>query len=37
MLRFTLRELWANLGIVVGYGFVGALGLALSVFMLWPA
>lgn len=34
---FFWREFWANLGILVGYGFVGALGIALTIFMLVPS
>ncbi|MFN3190550.1 MAG: HlyD family secretion protein [Aureliella sp.] len=35
--KFVWREFWANLGILVGYGFVGALGLGLTIFMLVPS
>lgn len=37
LLHLFWRELKANIGIIVGYGCVGTLGLALTVFMLMPA
>lgn len=35
--RFLWRETWRNIGIIIGYGIVGVLGLALTLFMLWPS
>ena len=34
---FVWREFWTNLGIIIGYGFVGVLGIALTIFMLIPS